>query len=68
MKISEGWIDFESINESLPVSEGGLALTPEGDLCSGYDDRIRQGDKLTPEECREIALFMIEEWKKWGGL
>lgn len=52
----------------LNVGYSGLSLSPDGELSSGYDDRLygREMDMLTPEERKEIAWYMMTEWLNWG--
>ena len=74
MKIKNSWAYLDDGTEILSVQYSGLSLAPDGALCSGFDNqlygnRIDDGERLlTPEERREIAKFMVDQWEKWGGM
>jgi hypothetical protein len=73
MKIDKNcWAVLDDETELLNVAYGGLAL--DGDeLCSGHDNklygnRLDDGVPLNSAQRAEIARFMVEQWKQWGGL
>lgn len=64
--------DYVYLNDGteldLSVEYGSLSITSEGDLASGYDDCLYSTRHFYPEHRKEIAEYMIQEWKKWGGI
>lgn len=70
MKLVDGRFSFDDGQDlDLDASYGGLGLAHGGDLISGYDDRLwNTSQKLTPAQRREIAEYMVAQWKTWGGL
>lgn len=52
----------------LNVNYSGLSIMSDGDLAVGFDDCNYHTDKLTPAQRREVAEYMVAEWRRWGGL
>lgn len=71
MKINKNdWAILDNGTELLSVCYSGLSLTKDGSLASGFDDQLYLSEMkaLTPEQRREIARYMVNEWSKWGNL
>lgn len=70
MKKVNNRLYFDNRREfELNTYYSGLSIAPNGDLTSGYDDRLwNTEEELSDWERKEIAEFMISEWKQWGRL
>ena len=59
----------------MPLNCGIIGLSPEGDVSNGYDGgffsrEMEEWDEcpdLTPEECVELAEYMIKRWQEFGA-
>lgn len=48
---------------------GIIGISPDGIAYYGFDGEVGEMEgRLTPEECKELALYQIELWKKYGGI
>jgi len=46
---------------------GIIGLNPDLKVSEGYDGLFNDGDGLIAEERKELAAYMIEQWKKFAG-
>jgi hypothetical protein len=69
MKISDdGKVTFESTGLEASAHRGIIGISPDLRIFEGYDTAFLLGDDLKPEERRELAEFMIERWRRFGGI
>lgn len=62
------WRDFElSTGKKFYANRGILGLSEDGDITEGYDGGFDER-KFNKAERKEIAEYMINLWKKWGGI
>jgi hypothetical protein len=54
--------------DPIPGRALGIDVTGEPKTYYGYDDVLWEDRDLTDGERRELAIFMIERWKEYGGL
>lgn len=69
---------FESTNRVFNTYySDGISISEQGEVRYGYDGTVEiidsNGDPdfeltFTKEEKLELAIYMIEKWKKWGGV
>ena len=61
-----------STGRSVNVCGGVVGIGSDGEVYSGHDARFHFGpddsDQLTNLERRELAEFMIEQWKSFGQI
>jgi hypothetical protein len=46
---------------------GIIGIDPNGCVFEGYDGSV-DTDGMTPKQRRELALYMIDKWKEFGGI
>ena len=54
-----------SSGRTFYANNGIIGIAPGLDISEGYDGGIEE-EYFTKEENREIAIFMIMLWTKWG--
>lgn len=78
MKNNDDLYVFESTGRSFSThGMDGISITESGQVRYGYDGYVElKGNdgyddselEFTPEERKELAIYMIEKWTEFGGL
>lgn len=68
MKDEPNEIIFETTGRRAYANNGIIGIDRHGVVSDGYDGSFIEYDNPTKEEKKELALFMIERWKKYGNL
>lgn len=64
MKLIDNGVLYESTGRDEYVYSGIVGLGPDGGVYGGYDDFIGHFSTLDPQERKELAQFMIDQWTK----
>jgi hypothetical protein len=67
MYVKNDWFYLDNGDELMLAEYGLPSLKNSGLLCNPAGDVLwTETGRLTPEQRKEIAAFMIERWQEWA--